>query len=214
MLVRGTILFLLLGLFGDPGSDEGRRGNERFREGRFTEAEGAYRAGLAALDDTTGPVYAALQNNLGAALHRQGEHAAARAALRRARRAASSDAERGRSHFNAGTAAAAMDDRAAALRHYERVLMLDPTHEAARFNYEYLKRNQPEASPRSQPPSVEPSAYARRLKKKADAMVAERQYEAAVALLKDGLQRDSTVQAYRDFLTRLEDIAQINRTQP
>lgn len=215
MLARATFILLLLGLFGDTGPEEGRRGNEHFRQGQYAEAEEAYRAGLSALEDTVGTVYASLQNNLGVALYRQGRFEEARAALRRARRAASSDDERARSLFNAATAAAAVDDHAAALRHYERVLLLDPSHETARFNYEYLKRSRSDdRSPRSRSPDVEPSAYAQKLKKRAEAMAAERQYEAAVALMKDGLRRDSTVGAYRDFITRIEDVAQINRKEP
>ncbi|HKL87713.1 MAG TPA: hypothetical protein VJ884_01835, partial [Salinibacter sp.] len=66
---------------------------------------------------------------------------------------------------------------------------------------------------RSQPsPDVEPSAYARRLKKKAEALVARQQYGAAVDSMQRGLRRDSTVAAYRDFLARLTDVAEITQT--
>jgi hypothetical protein len=56
---------------------------------------------------------------------------------------------------------------------------------------------------------VEPSPYARRLKKKAEALVARENYGAAVDSMRRGLRRDSTVAAYQDFIGRLEDVAQI-----
>jgi hypothetical protein len=32
--------------------------------------------------------------------------------------------------------------------------------------------------------------------------------------MKDGMRRDSTVRAYRDFMRRIEEIAQIARSEP
>lgn len=213
MLARMAFLLLLFGLFGDTGPEKGREGNALFEQEKYAAAATAYREGLSALDDTTGALYTGLQNNLGLALHRQGRLEAAHRALGRARRTASTEAERVRVLFNAATVAAALGNRTEALRHYKRVLRLDPTHEAARYNYEYLTRRREGTAP-EQAPDVEPSAYARRLKKRAEALVTRTQYTTAAALMKDGLQRDSTVIAYRDFIRRLEEIARINRSQP
>ena len=212
MLARLALILLLFGLFGDTGAEHGRSGNALYEQGQYAAAATAYRDGLAALNDTTGAVYAALQNNLGAALHRQKQFSAARTAFERAARSAPSLDERARARFNAATAAAGLGNLQAALRDYRQVLLMDPTHTPARYNYEFLKRKLTSGR-RSQPsPDVEPSAYARRLKKKAEALVARRQYGAAVDSMQRGLRRDSTVAAYRDFLTRLTDVAEISRT--
>lgn len=213
MAARLALILLLFGLLGDTGAEKGREGNALFEQEEYAAAAAAYREGLAALDDTTGTLYTGLQNNLGLALHRQDEHGAARSVLARARRAASTDTQRVRVSFNTATVAAAMGDRQVALRSYKRVLLLDPTHEAARYNYEYLKRRTEEGSPRDAP-EVTPSPYAQQLKQKAEAMVARTQYTTAAALMKDGLQRDSTVRAYQDFIKRIEQVAQISRSQP
>lgn len=213
MLARLALLLLLFGLLGDTGAEKGREGNALFEQEQYADAAAAYRAGLAALDDSTGALYTGLQNNLGLALHRRGQYEAARTALDRARRTASTDAERVRALFNTATVAATMGDRRKALRHYRRVLLLDPTHEAARFNYEYLKRRKG-APPPTETPDVDPSPYAQRLKQKAGALVTRTQYTAAAALMRDGLRRDSTVLAYRSFIRRVEEVAQINRSQP
>lgn len=213
MIARAALILLLFGLFGDTGPEKGREGNALFEQEKYAAAAAAYRAGLDALADTTGAVYAGLQNNLGLALYRQGRLDAARMAFSRARRAASTDAERARVLFNAANAAAEMGDREVALQNYKRVLLLNPTHEAARFNYEYLKRRQASRPP-GEPPNIEPSPFARRLKKKAEALVARTQYTTAAALMKDGLRKDSTVRAYRNFMRRIEEIARIARSDP
>lgn len=210
MLARCALILLLFGLFGDTAADHGRTGNALYKQGQYAEAEAAYRDGLAAIDDTTGTVYATLQNNLGAALHRQKQYAAARAAFQRAVRAASTDEVRVRAFFNAGTAAAGTGRLQSALEDYRQALLLDPTHEQARYNYEYIKRQMAERQGGTQPPpDVEPSAYARRLKKRAETLVAQERYRKAADLMTEGLKEDSTVAAYRDFIGRLDDIAQI-----
>jgi tetratricopeptide (TPR) repeat protein len=213
MLARAALILFLFGLFGDTGPEKGREGNALFEQEKYAAAAAAYRAGLDALADTTGAVYAGLQNNLGLALHRQDRLDAARAAFRQARRAASTDAERVRVLFNAANVAAEMGDRAVALQNYKRVLLLNPEHEAARFNYEYLKRQRDDGSS-SKSPNVEPSPFARRLKKKAETLVARTQYTTAAALMKDGMRKDSTVKAYRGFIKRIEEIVQIARSDP
>jgi len=213
MTARAALIFLLFGLFGDTGPEKGREGNALFEQEKYAAAADAYRAGLDALTDTTGAVYVGLQNNLGLALHRQDRLDAARTAFDRARRAAATDGQRKRALFNAANVAAEMGDQNAALQKYKQVLLLDPDHEAARFNYEYLKRQQDSRSS-GEPPAIEPSPFAQRLKKQAETLVAHTQYTTAAALMKDGLRQDSTVRAYRDFMRRIEEIAQISRTEP
>lgn len=208
-----SLILLLFGLFGDTGAEKGREGNTLFEQEQYAEAADAYEEGLAALADTTGALYTGLQNNLGLALQRQGRLKGARAAFDRSRRAASTDAERVQALFNLATVAAEQGNRSEALRHYEQVLLLDPEHEAARFNYEYLSRQQSGRSG-GEPPDIDPSPFAQQLKQEAEAHVARTEYTTAAALMKDGLRKDSTVRAYRDFITRIEEIAQISRSNP
>jgi tetratricopeptide (TPR) repeat protein len=213
MIARTALLLFVFGLLGDTAPERGREGNARFAETKYAAAAAAYRAGLRALADTTTAAYVGLQNNLGLALYRQGRLDAARAALRRARRAATTEPQRVRALFNAATVAAERGDRDAALQYLEKVLLRRPSHADARFNYEYLKRRRG-GGEGAEPPPIEPSPFAQRLKDRAETLVARRQYTTAAALLKDGVRKDSTVQAYRTFITRVEDIAQIARSAP
>jgi tetratricopeptide (TPR) repeat protein len=211
MAARLLLVLLLFGLLGDVGAERGREGNVLYEQGRFAEAEAAYRDGLAALDDTTGAVYAALQNNLGAALLQQTEYGEARTAFGRARRAAPAETTRVRALFNQGTAAAGQGAVEAALAHYREVLLRAPTHADARYNYEYLKRQRSRTQSGGADDNITPSSYARQLKEKAEALVARQQYAEAARLMNKGLQRDSTVRAYRNFMGRLNDIVQLSQ---
>lgn len=199
----------------DGAADAGRRGNALYERGAYGEAAKAYRAGLAQVADTTGAVYVRLQNNLGAALYRQEKFDAARQAFQRAARLSPDPGDRIRGLYNAGNAAARSGAYAAALDRYRQVLRLQPTHEAARYNYEFLQRERSQRQQQRQqpdePPDVTPSPYAKQLKQEADALAAERRYGTALRMMQDGLAKDSTVAAYQKFMTRLEDVATIQR---
>lgn len=210
--ILALVSLLPLLVAADDGSDAGRRGNALYEQGDYEAAEAAYRRGLRALSDTTGALYASLQHNLGAALHRQEDYDAARSAFLRAARTAPADAERARALYNAGNAAASAGHIETALQDFRRTLRLQPDHADARFNYEYLKRKQNRTASRQRSgPEIEPSAYAKRLKRQAEDMVAEQRYNAAHQLMTDGLRKDSTVAAYRDFMARIRNVADINQ---
>ena len=120
MLARLSLVLLLFGLFGDDGAERGRAGNALYEQGQYAAAETEYRDGLAVHEDTTDAVYAALQNNLGATLHRQQRFSEARSAFQRAVRTAPTEEDRVRALFNAGTAAAGMGKLETALAEYRR----------------------------------------------------------------------------------------------
>lgn len=217
--MRLLLTVLLLGLWGgapwaDDGEDEGRRGNQLYQQEQWAAAEQAYRTALGSIRDSSGTVYAALQHNLGASLYQQDEFRDAQTAFTRAYEASSTDEERTRALYNAGNAAIGAGSPELAMDFFRRTLLIDPTFEEARHNYEVLHRQLQRQQPQggSPPPDIEPSAFAQRLKRQAEALVADRQYGRAVSLMEGGLERDSTVRAYRDFIQRLRDVSTINDT--
>lgn len=210
------LIVLLALLFGnDDGTDAGRRGNALYESGNYAEAATAYRTGLDRLPDSTGTLATRLWNNLGMALHQQEAYDDALSAFRRAAGTAETESERARAFYNAGTTAAAHDQPDAALDLFRRALLADPTHDDARFNYEYLKRQQSARQPQSTPPErIEPSDFARELRRRAETLASNRQYGDAYRLMQEGLQQDSTVAAFQSFITRLGDVAQIDSLSP
>lgn len=216
MMLRLFIaLLIVLPSFGGDGAREGRQGNAFYENGQFEEAAEAYRAGLQELEEGDAPAMAArLWNNLGAALHRLERHEEAHKAFENALSAADADEDRVRAAYNAGNNEVARGNLEAALDFYERTLLADPSHEDARYNYEFVKRRLEQESEQpqqnQQQEDIEPSDYAKRLKAQAEALVEQEQYQDAHDLMMEGLKKDSTVQAFQSFITRVRDVSQID----
>ncbi len=212
MSPRLLILVLATLLSGADGADEGRRGNQLYEAGNYAAAAEAYRAGIDQHETGEGALYANLWNNLGAALHRDESYADAGQAFRTAADVAATSHQRARALYNAGNNAVAQDQLEAALNLYRRALLADADYDDARFNYEYLKRELARRQEQRPEPTdrPEPSAFARRLKQRADSLVTNRRYEDAYRLMQDGLQQDSTVAAFQSFITRLGEVTQID----
>jgi len=212
MSTRLLILLLATLLSGADGVDEGRRGNQLYEAGNYAAAAEAYRAGIDQHETGEGPLYANLWNNLGAALHRDESYADAGQAFRTAADVAATPRQRARAFYNAGNNAVAQDQLDTALNLYRQALLADANYDDARFNYEYLKREMARQQEQRPEPAdrPEPSAFARRLKQRADSLVTNRRYEDAYRLMQDGLQQDSTVAAFQSFITRLGEVTQID----
>jgi len=103
-----------------------------------------------------------------------------------------------------------------ALANFKAAVKADAGNIDARKNYEMLKRKLDEKkkedeknNPKNKPP--EPSAYAKKLKAQADALVAQFRFDEANTLMTEGAKKDPTVMHYQDFMTRLQDVTTINK---
>ena len=103
-----------------------------------------------------------------------------------------------------------------ALADFKAAVKADAANIDARYNYEMLKRKLDEKkkedekkNPKNKPP--EPSAYAKKLKAQADALVAQFRFGEANTLMTEGAKKDRTVMHYQDFMTRLQDVTTINK---
>lgn len=222
-MTRLAVLLLTFGFAAlQPGARDGRAGNRLLDDGDVPGAVAAYMAGIARTGVPAG-VGARLWHNLGVALARErvardttdapgappADSAAVSAdsAFAQALRLADEPARRARYAYDAGTAALLADDLAPAVALLRRSLVLDPARPEARRNYEIARRRLDRQQ--NPPPPPEPSDDARRLKARADALVAARRYGEALGLMTDGLARDSTVAAYGDFIGRLGGVVEI-----
>ena len=211
-----SVLLLVTALLLTGADGDGREANELYRDGKYREAADAY---LATLEDL-GPsapvdVQAALLNNLGSALYRMEDYETALQAFVRSLAVAESGEDRSRAAHNAGNASFRQNNLKAALSFYKQALLEDPGNESARFNFEFVRRRLGDDSPQQQEGGgkIDPSEYAKALKRQAEEMMALRQYRAAHSLMLEGLQIDETVRAYQDFIGRLGNIADIDQPQ-
>lgn len=211
-----TYLLLISLLSAAVGDPDGRTANDLFREGRYREAADAYLAALEELGpQAPAEVQAALLNNLGSALYRMEDYETALQAFVRSLAVAKAGSDRSRAAYNAGNAAYRQNNLKAALSFFKQALLEDALNEAARFNFEYVRRQVRDDEQQQQDSSgrIEPSEYARALKRQAEELVARRQYGAAHDLMMDGLRIDETVRAFQDFIGRIGNVAKIEEPE-
>ena len=139
-----AFLFAVQIIPGAGGGTRGRDGNAHYKESRFEDATNAYTDGLGAYDREREPdlVYYGLQNNLGSALYRQENFDGAAAAFNQAAEQAQSESDYARASYNAGNTAFQRQDLEAALAHYKNALLADPSNADARYNFEFVRRQQ------------------------------------------------------------------------
>ena len=120
----------------------GRDGNDSLKQGQYEGAASAYQEGLSSYgsaqeEDET---YYGLQNNLGLALHQNGDFEGAQNAFTEALTYAPYDQARSTPAYNAGNNAFRDQQLEQALEHYREALLADPKNEDARYNFEFVSR--------------------------------------------------------------------------
>jgi len=99
--------------------------------------------------------------------------------------------------------------QAQALGYFKNALKANPGNEAARYNYELVKKAmQQDESPGQD--QTEPSEFAKKLRRQAEELVRQGRYKEAFQLMQNGLAVDKTVSAYQDFIKRTGDVAEID----
>jgi tetratricopeptide (TPR) repeat protein len=114
--------------------------------------------------------------------------------------------------FNIGNVQFKAQKLEEAIAAYKKVLRLNANNQLARENLEFLYTllRQQEQQKNEQNKQQEPSEYAKQLKKEAEKLVANRQYKLAYQLMMNGMKKDPTVQAFADFIQRINDVATID----
>jgi len=106
------------------------------------------------------------------------------------------------------------------LTRFKEALKADPTNEDARYNFELIKKiinNQKEQEQNQEDKQdgeddkIQPSEFAKQIKEQADKLVQSRKYGEAFDVMMNGLKQDQTVAYYKDFISRVNDILEIER---
>ena len=99
-----------------------------------------------------------------------------------------------------------------AIEAFKNSLRNNPADDESRYNLahakEKLKKKQEEDKENKQDP---PSAYAKRMKKKADALVNKFKFKEALKVLEGALEKDATVSNYKEFMQKLDAIIEIEK---
>lgn len=100
----------------------------------------------------------------------------------------------------------------AALSKFQSALIQDPGNEQARHNYELLARwmKRDEERKNQDQNKPEPSDFAKRKKAEADRLVEQFRFNDALTVMTDAMAQDSTVAAYQDFMTTLQEVVEID----
>lgn len=191
------------------GNSEGRSGTELLLSEDLEQASEQFRLGLDASEGQIGETRQKLWYNLGLSLFGQEQYQEAADAFVQAVALAEFPETRATAAFNAGTALALASNPEEALAMLRQVLILQPDHESARHNFEFIKRQIDDQSEESGGTPPEPSAFAEEMKERADALVDQRRYQDALDVMDSAMQQDSTVAAYNDFIQRLGEVSGI-----
>lgn len=190
---------------------DARKGNAAYESGNYAEAEQLFTAALEAE-----PENAKLWFNLGNALAKQGKTEEAIDAYMEFRSRTKLPEEKAMAEYNIGTMLAEAENWDPAALHFRNALQLNPSDRDARINYELALKKQQEQEEEEQQQQdqqnedIEPSEYAKAMKKQAEALVEQKKYQDAYNLMMRALQVDETVNAFKDFIQRTKDVADIN----
>ncbi|MAO65633.1 MAG: hypothetical protein CL666_11600 [Balneola sp.] len=202
-------LFLLLTA---SAVNDGRKANEAYENGNYEEAEQLY---LSAIEQD--PDNAKLYFNLGNAQAKQDKVEDAIQSFMEYRSLVESPEEKAKAEYNIGTLLAERAKWKPAASHFKNALKLNPTDQDAKHNYERSlveiekeEENQEEQQDQENQPPPEPSEYALAMKKQAEKLVEQQKYNEAYNLMQRALEADETVQAFRDFIERTGNVADID----
>lgn len=216
LLCGGLVVFVLAGSAFAQGSGRAKvlEGNALFAEGKFDEANNAYRD--AQLDQPTSPL---IDYNIANTLHEKKSYEEAIKLYDKITKNSDDPLLQAKAFYNLGNTLFRLDKWPESILAYKEALKIDPNDEDAKYNLEYVRTKLKQNADKEQQgqdkqqdqqqQKIEPSDYARRLKAQAEALVARREYQRAHDLMQRGLQEDETVAAFQDFIDRIGDIVNI-----
>ena len=184
-----------------------REGNELYKSKKLTEAVISYKKAT-----EKAATYFKAAYNFGNALYKQANYKEAITQYELALKGAKTSQEKAQAYHNIGNAHVAEKDFEKAVEAFKNSLRNNPKDEETRYNLAHalqqLKKQ--ETNKNKQDP---PSAYAKRMKKKADALLEKFQFKKALELMDKALLKDKTVANYKDYMKKLESVIEIKEAR-
>lgn len=207
-----SILFGLLqvALFAQQYNSGLKDGNELYHEGKYDEAEVSYRKALESQpeNDVKGAF------NLGDALYKQERYEEATQQFAKVAATAEDKEIKSKAFHNLGNSLAQQKKYKEAIESYKNAMKLNPKDSETRYNLAKTMKQlqqQQQQQQKKNDEKIEPSEFAKQLKKRCDALVAQFQFAEAKKLMEDGLKKDQTVSYYNDFIKKLNDVVEIDQ---
>jgi len=208
------ILFFMQSLSAQGIRKKIEKGNENYAKEQFEQALTDYKDAL--LDD---PLNETALFNQGDALYKLKKYEEAVEAYQKD--VSSEDLDLcSKAFYNIGNTYFQMDKLQESIQSYIKSLELNPNDTDAKYNLELARAKLKENADKQQQQKkndnqdkkqekIDPSEFAKKLKREADRLVKLRRYADAYSLLENGMKQDQTVKAYQDFISRLQEITGI-----
>ena len=184
-----------------------REGNTLHQQKEYAAAAVSYQKAL-----EKSPTYYKAAHNLGNTLAIQKNTKEALSQYELALKGAKTKKEKAASYHNIGNVYLQEKAYDKAIDAFKNSLRANPLDDETRYNLAHakkmLKKQKEEEQKNKQDP---PSAYAKRMKKKADALVSKFKFEEASELMYKALEKDMTVTNYKDFMKKLDDVIEIKK---
>ncbi len=182
-------------------SGDVRRGNSAYKKEKYVDAEVNYRKGLEKNAKSFSGTF-----NLGNALYRQEKYSEAVEQFQAAAALAGTDKGRiAAAYHNIGNSLLQSGDFAKSIDAYKQALRNNPNDNDTRYNLVYaqqmLKQQQQQQNQDDQKDDM-----ASKIKKKAEMLVANRQYQEAYNLMKDAEKKVPEIVRYKDFTNRILEV--------
>jgi len=190
------------------------KGNENYAKEQFEQALTDYKDAL--LDD---PLNETALFNQGNALYKLKKYEEAVETFQK--NVSSEDLDLcAKAYYNIGNTYFQMNKLQESIQSYIKSLELNPNDTDAKFNLELARAKLKESADKQQQQKkndnqdkkqekIDPSEFAKKLKREADRLVKLRRYADAYGIMENGMKQDQTVKAYQDFISRLQEITGI-----
>jgi tetratricopeptide (TPR) repeat protein len=190
------------------GEINARLANEKFKEAAklYQEAEIAYRKGMA-----TTKTFPKANYNLANTLYRQEKYEDAANSFKYiAEQKENDNSLRAKAYHNYGNSMLKQEKYKESIDAYKNALKLQPNDQDTKYNLEYARKKMIQQQQQQQKNKSQQDQEVDKIFEEAKKLVAQRRYQEAYDLMKDGEKKNPKLAQYAEFTNRILDIIKMN----
>jgi Ca-activated chloride channel family protein len=184
-------------------------GNKLYKEGKYKKADSSYLKALGKSPNYTPAVF-----NLGNSKYQQQQFELARQTMMSAAVIAKDKETKAAAYYNIGNTYMKQKKWIDATEAFKKALREKPGDADAQYNLSYCRlKSMGDDTEGSSDNSEQrpPSEFAKKLKERADQLIAQRRYAEALDIMNEGIKKDTTVKMFTQYITRIKDIVEIDK---